>query len=86
MEIPNNISTIDSKSLAAYIVLYRTLGMHKDLALICMQELCVRRGNGDNFEYEKFIDEEIAKVPKPSNIGLDGIMSLVGSLSSGKVA
>jgi hypothetical protein len=84
METPNNISTIDSKSLAAYVVLYRTLGMHKDLSVLCMQELCLRRNNGDNFEYEKFIDEEISKVPKPSDVSLNGIMSLIESSSAGK--
>jgi hypothetical protein len=85
MQKPNNLSTAESKNLAAYVVLYRTLGINKELAILCMQELCKRRENGDTFEYEQFIDDETAKIPKPSEPKISDAISLVNAVSKGKV-
>ena len=56
-----------SKVLAAHVVIYRSLGMNKELAKACMAELATRRKNGDNFEYEDFIDEKVADMPQIKN-------------------
>lgn len=62
-----------SESLAAQIVVYRSLGLNKKLAIACMQELSARRKAGDTFEYEKFIEEELKKIPKSNSMDLTKI-------------
>lgn len=59
-----------SKSLAAHVVVYKTLGMDKEIALLCMQELVYRRNLGDDFKYEEFIEEEIKKIPQMKGLNL----------------
>jgi len=66
-ELIDEVSKADSKVLAAHVVIYRSLGMNKDLAKACMTELATRRKNGDDFEYEDFIDEKVAGMPKMKN-------------------
>lgn len=44
-----------SKTLAAIVVAYRALGVHKDLAIIAMEELVRRKAEGDDFDYEAWI-------------------------------
>ena len=79
----DNIPTADSKDLAAHVVLYRAFGMDKDFAVLCMTELCQRRNAGDDFEYEKFIDEEIAKIPIPVSTNIGSIISNITSTVKG---
>ena len=52
------------EDLAAYVVVYRTLGINKQLAIDCMIELANRKITGSDFDYEKFIDDEVKKIPK----------------------
>jgi len=60
------IGQMTSQVLAAYVVAYQALGLNKEFATLCMQELGRRRSLGDDFEFEKFISEEMEKIPKPN--------------------
>ena len=60
----DDFKDISSDTLAAQVVVYKALGINKELAIQCMKELAVRRENGDLFEYEKYIETEVAKIPK----------------------
>ncbi len=51
----------NSKSLATIIVSYRVLGGYKELAKQCMIELMQRRANGEEFNFEEFIAENVQK-------------------------
>lgn len=64
-----SISDKDSKQLAAIIVGYRLLNMHKELAMECMAELLRRKEAGDDWDYEKYIDEELEKSPQLPPVG-----------------
>jgi hypothetical protein len=57
----NNIS---SKTLCAIIVSYRSLGILKEESRNAMIELMVRKENGDDFDFEDFINKELEKIPK----------------------
>lgn len=57
-----NIGSASSDWLAAQVVLYRTLSMHKEIAIIAMNELARRRDLGEVFTYEQFIDSEVEKI------------------------
>lgn len=62
----DRIKNSPSESLAAYIVLFKTLGIGEKLALECMKELALRRSQGESFNFEDFIETESAKIPKTS--------------------
>lgn len=62
-----------SETLAAYVVIYKALNMDKELALLCMKELAVRRELGQDFDYESYIEEELSKFPKMRGINLPDI-------------
>lgn len=64
------VSKADSKVLAAYVVVYRSLGIKKMLALACMNELGRRRAEGAEFDYESYIETELSKMPQPKNINI----------------
>jgi hypothetical protein len=62
-----------SETLAAHVVVYRTLNLDKELALICMRELARRRLLGEDFDYETYIEEKIKTIPQMKGINLLGI-------------
>lgn len=66
-----NLGQVSSERLAAQVVLYKTLGLQKDLALICMAELSRRRGLGEDFDFETFIEQEIKKIPPIPELNLE---------------
>jgi hypothetical protein len=69
------IPEMNSKALAAHVVAYKTIGLYKSFAIKCLQELVVRKSKGDDFDYESFINEEIAKIPKPGSVDHNSIFS-----------
>ena len=72
------IKAANSKSLAVWVVVYRTLGVYKDLSIKCMKELARRRKeDNDQFNYESFIDEEVKKFPKPQKMDFMGIIKTI---------
>ena len=68
-----------SEALAAMIVAYRSLGLFKDEAKQAMADLAKRRDEGDNFDFESFIDAKLNEVPK-SDINSD-VSKFLRSLS-----
>lgn len=74
-EIAKNLSSYSNERLADLVISYRYMGMYKDLSIAAMQELGSRRANGDAFEYEKYIDENLSTLPK-----LDFTMKGLGNL------
>lgn len=64
-----SIKDKDSKQLAAIIVSHRLLGLEKDKAMECMAELLRRKENGDDFDYEFYIDKELEQSPKMPPVG-----------------
>lgn len=60
-----DIKNFSSKALAAHVVVYRLLGLNKDLATKCMIELSNRKAAGDEFDYDAYITDELKKSPKP---------------------
>jgi hypothetical protein len=58
------LGTVVATKLCEIIVANRYLGIMKDEAILCMQELARRRGLGDDFEFEKYIVALQEKLPK----------------------
>jgi hypothetical protein len=65
IDINEYCAKADSKALAAQVVVYRLLHINKELAKSCMEELTRRSNAGDQFDYEKYIEEKLASMPKP---------------------
>lgn len=74
------LEEINSQALAAHIVAYKSLGINKDFAIQCMAELGKRRAAGDDFDFEKFIEDELAKIPKLKDINYQNILNNINSL------
>lgn len=53
----------DSKALAAMVVVYRHLHLEKEQAIACMEELVKRKANGDDFDYEGYISDNLKEMP-----------------------
>jgi hypothetical protein len=80
------IPSMSMDALAANVVVYKALGLYKDFAIKCMEELARRKNQGDTFDYEKFIEEELKKIPNfkdtvtPHNTS--NILSMIQSMGS----
>jgi len=53
-----------SEFLAVQVVVFRTLGINEEAAIESMAELARRREEGEEFDYETFIEEKAAEIPK----------------------
>ena len=84
-EINDNIPNQSSVKLADMIVCYRYLGLYKDASVLAMEELGKRRMNGDEFDYEQYIKEKIAELPKmdAKKPGIGSILGMLGKFMGG---
>ncbi len=53
-----------STKLADIVIAFRYLGWYRDLSIKSMEELSKRREAGDSFQFEQYIEDNIAKLPK----------------------
>ncbi len=63
-----NISSAHSKILAGYVIVYRIFHVFKERSQFCMIELMNRRNNGDDFNFEEYIENEVNGMPKPTDL------------------
>lgn len=75
-ELNETISSMSSQALAAHIVAYKFLGINRNIALACMQEIANRKNQGDQFDYDDFIAQELEKLPKPQTMDHNSILSI----------
>jgi len=59
-----------SEVLASHVVVYKTIGLDRELAQVCMKELSRRRSLGEDFDYEQFIEDKIKDFPKMQGLDL----------------
>jgi hypothetical protein len=62
------ILAASSKILAGYVVVYRLLKIYRERSEACMIELMNRRANGDDFNFEEYIENELKEAPKPNDL------------------
>jgi len=73
-----------SESLAAIIISNRILGLYSEKAKSCMSELLRRReDDGDLFEYEKYIEDQIQIIEDKNELSRanNGLFNMISSLS-----
>lgn len=70
---------IPSKGIAAFVVLYKVLGIQKEFAIFCMEELARRRSLGEDFDFETYIEEKVNLMPKQEIIDIKSITGLIKS-------
>ena len=63
-DMQNKMPTFTSEKLCEIIVCDRYFGCFKDLAIMSMRELSLRRVNGDTFDFENYIDTSLKDLPK----------------------
>ncbi len=71
------IEQASSEALASHVLLYKSLGLNKKIAIVCMLELARRRTLGENFDYENFIDVELKKIPTIQPININAFRGLL---------
>lgn len=81
-EIVKNVPTYTSKKLCSMIVCDRYIGIDEKIAVACMEELAKRRENGDDFDFESFIDQEFCKLPK-LDFSVPDLRTILGNLVPG---
>jgi hypothetical protein len=59
-----NLNQFSMRKLCEIVVTDRYLGSFKREAIMCMEELAKRRAEGDLFDYEDFIDNQMKKLPE----------------------
>lgn len=65
---PSQLRRLSSQTLAAQVVVFRTLRIDRALAERCMAELLYRRDVlGDDFDFDNYIKTEIEKIPQPQS-------------------
>ena len=62
-QIKLNVPKYDNFKLCDMIIVDRYLGFQQKIAPICMEELAIRRANGDDFQFEEYIEKEYKKLP-----------------------
>lgn len=62
-KVKATIPLSNSKKLCEMILVNRYFNMSKDITIACMEELAKRRTEGDDFNFEKYIEDSAAKMP-----------------------
>jgi hypothetical protein len=66
-----NIPTYSSEKLCEIIVCDRYFGCFREIAVICMEELANRRGAGNDFNFEEYIETAFKKLPELNLVGIN---------------
>ncbi len=80
----NDLENINNKVLAAQVVIYKTLGINRPLAIQCLTELERRKNQGDEFDFESFINSEVKKIPIMPESNLNLISQLMNEIKGKK--
>lgn len=63
-EIAKDIPNQPSEKIADIVISFRYLGLYKNLSVTAMEELSRRRESGDEFQFEKYIENNLKSLPK----------------------
>lgn len=63
-KVKSLIPSYSSEKLCEMIVANRFFHISEEITIACMEELGKRRGEGNNFAFEKYIEDCTAKMPK----------------------
>lgn len=62
--VKKNIPIFTSQKLCDMIICERYFNMNKEIAIFCMEELSKRRQDGDQFNFEQYIETSFQELPK----------------------
>lgn len=77
--IKTKVPTFSSEKLCEMVVCERYLGFNPEIAVMCMEELAIRRIAGDNFIFEDYIDKALNKLPK-LNFNMPDLRSVLNNV------
>lgn len=81
--ITSKIHDFNSEKLCEMIVCNNYFNMYSDITISCMKELAIRRQNGENFDFESYINKCKSELPE-LNIDLKNVSSLISRMSISK--
>jgi hypothetical protein len=82
-KVKSLIPQYNSSKLCEMIVCDRYFGFNKEIGIMCMEELALRRSQGDTFLFEKYIEEALAKLPALT-LGVPDLRATLSQLSKRK--
>ena len=82
-EIIKLLPQYSSTKLADMIIVHRYFGLFKTAFGVAMDELSRRRINGDSFDYEKYVEDNLNSLPK-LDFQVGDIFSLISSIKGKK--
>jgi hypothetical protein len=62
--VKEKIPSFSSEKLSEMIVCDRYFGCYREIAVFCMEELGRRRAAGNQFDFETYIENALASLPK----------------------
>jgi hypothetical protein len=83
-ELKKRVPTFTSEKLCSIVVCNRYFGNFKDMAVSCMEELAKRRIAGDNFDFESYIDQSLAGLPK-LDFSIPDLAEVLKTFTAGRV-
>lgn len=81
--IKNNIPKYSSQKLCEMIVCDRYFGLNQQISIACMEELGKRRINGDNLDFENYIDKTQRELPQ-LNFDMPDLRAILGQAIKNK--
>jgi hypothetical protein len=76
--VKEKLPSFTSEKLCEMIVCDRYFGCFRDIAVMCMEELARRRGEGSDFLFEEQIERKLASLPKLStNFALPDLQEII---------
>jgi hypothetical protein len=79
-KIKLKLPSYTNEKLCEIIVCDRYFGCFKEMAVICMEELAVRRSNGNDFKFEDYIEKALSTLPK-LNLNLPNLGDVLKQVS-----
>ncbi len=64
--VKEKLPSFTSEKLCEMIICDRYFGCFREIAIMCMEELAKRRGEGNDFPFEDYIEKQLATLPKLS--------------------
>jgi hypothetical protein len=78
--VKKNIPNFSSEKLCEMIACERYFGFQPEVSVMCMEELSLRRINGNTFEFENYIETSLNQLPKIES-KLPDIQSIIKNIS-----
>lgn len=80
LSVVDDLKNYSTQKICNLIVCDRYLSLNKEIRVVCMEELAKRRLAGEQFEFEKYIEETLESLPE-INISVPNFADIILKMS-----